>query len=894
MAVNPEREAPELAELLKSVPDELPILPLRATVVYPLTVVPLQVGQPRSLRLLDDVMREGRLLGLVGQKHPEVENAGPDDCYTVGTVGRVVQLLRQPEGGLMVAVQGLERIRIVDWTQQEPYPRARIALAPDTVEQTTVVEALQRLVADQFRGLAATANQPEEIVAAVADMQDPRAMVYVIASGLRMDLAVRQELLELDSVSAKLERLTRFLAHELEVLELGKRIQSSAQEQMTKTQREYVLREQLRAIRKELGEGEEGADETAELRRRLSELPLPEEARREAERELSRLEGLPAVSPEHGIIRNYLDWIVSLPWGKLTGGAIDVARARQVLDEDHYDLDKIKDRILEYLAVRKLKEERAAELAAAVESSGQGTPPLPEDLLREPILCFVGPPGVGKTSLAQSIARALGRQYVRISLGGVRDEAEIRGHRRTYIGALPGRIIQGLRRAEAADPVFVLDEVDKLSAGYQGDPSAALLEVLDPAQNHTFVDNYLGVPFDLTHVMFITTANAMDSVPPALYDRMEVLQLAGYTEAEKLQIATRYLVPKQLRAHGLRPGEVTFEPDALTLIIRDYTREAGVRNLEREIATCYRKAARDIAEHAPAPPTNGSSPAADSNSPPLPPAGGEAQGSQSAAEADGNSLPLPPAGGEGRGEGVHILVNPERVVEYLGRPRFFADVAERTDRPGVATGLAWTPVGGDILFIEAAMMPGGGRLTLTGHLGEVMRESVQAAQSYLRSDARQLGIPEDAFKDKDIHVHVPAGAIPKDGPSAGITMATALASLVTGRPVRSDTAMTGEISLRGKVLPVGGIKEKVLAAHRAGIKRVILARRNERDLEDIPQEVRRELEVIPVDTVAEVLAAALEPAPAVPAAAPAPAPARRSTRRSPAPSKPPAAARSAS
>ncbi len=804
MVAIPERESPELAELLRGLPAELPILPLRGTVVFPLAVVPLQVGQPRSLRLLDDVMRDGRVLGLVSQKRPEIENAGPEDCYQVGTVARIVQLLRQPEGGLLVAVQGLERIKITEWTQREPYLRARYVLAPDEVEQTNEVEALRRLVADEFRRLAGLLNQPEELAAAVGELHDPRALAYLVAGSVRMDLALRQEILELDSVKAKLERLTRFLMRELELVELGKRIQSAAQEEMSKTQREYFLREQLRAIRKELGEGE-GADETADLRARLEAAQLPEEARREAERELARLESLPAASPEHGIIRNYLDWLASLPWRKVTGAAIDVAHARQVLDEDHYDLEKIKERILEYLAVRKLKEERAA--------AREGELELPEEALREPILCFVGPPGVGKTSLAQSIARALGRKYVRISLGGVRDEAEIRGHRRTYIGAMPGRIIQGLRRAEAADPVFVLDEIDKLSVGFQGDPAAALLEVLDPAQNHAFVDNYLGVPFDLSRVMFITTANTIDTVPPALQDRMEVLQLAGYTEAEKLQIALRYLVPKQQRAHGLRPDEVVFEEEALRRIIREYTREAGVRNLEREIAACCRKAVRELAE----------------------------------------------APREGAGP---VVITPERVVEYLGRPRYFADVAERTDRPGVATGLAWTPVGGDILFVEAAMMPGQtGRLILTGHLGEVMRESAQAALSYLRSDAARLGIPPDAFRDKEIHVHVPAGAIPKDGPSAGITIVTALASLLTGRPVRSDTAMTGEITLRGKVLPVGGIKEKVLAAHRAGLKRVILPRRNERDLEDLPADVRQALEFVFVDTVDEVLEAALTPRP---------------------------------
>jgi ATP-dependent Lon protease len=758
-------------------------------------------------------MRNGRLLGLVGQRRPEQENAGPDDCYTVGTVGRIVQLMRQPEGGgLMVAVQGLERMRIVDWTQREPYLRARISPAPDTVETTAEVEALRRLVADEFARMATIANLPDELVAAIAGIDDPRSVAYLVASSVRLDPEARQEILELDSVAAKLERLARVLGRELEILELGKRIQSSAQEQMTKTQREYFLREQMRAIRKELGESEEG-DETADLRRRLAEAGLPEEARREADRELSRLESLPAASPEHGLIRNYLDWVASLPWNRLTGATIDVARARQVLDEDHYDLDKIKDRILEYLAVRKLRDERQAPAAdTPVGQEPSGTVPDPVSIreaeaFREPILCFVGPPGVGKTSLALSIARALSRKYVRISLGGVRDEAEIRGHRRTYIGAMPGRIIQGLRRAEAADPVFVLDEIDKLSVGFQGDPAAALLEVLDPAQNHAFVDNYLGVPFDLSRVMFITTANAMDPVPPALQDRMEVLQLAGYTEAEKLQIATRYLVPRQLRAHGLRDDEVVFESEAISRIIRDYTREAGVRNLEREIATCCRKAARTIAED--------------------------------------------------RAETV--VVTPAQVVEYLGRPRFFADVAERADRPGVATGLAWTPVGGDILFIEASIIPGrADRLTLTGHLGEVMRESAQTALGYLRANAKALSLPPNAFRDKEIHVHVPAGAIPKDGPSAGITIATALASAAAGRPVRSDTAMTGEITLRGKVLPVGGIKEKVLAAHRAGIRRVILARRNERDLEDLPPEVRADLEFTLVDTLDQVLAAALE------------------------------------
>ena len=817
MVAEPTRPpAPESPELGERIPDELPILPLRDAVMFPIGVAPLQVGRPQALQLLDDVMRGGRLLGIVAQRRPETEWPKPDEVYTVGTVARVVQLLRQPEGGLLVAVQGIERFRVISWTQTEPYLRARLLLIPDVVEHTTELEALRRVVTEQFQRLVAAANLPSEQVAAVSTVEDPRALAYLVAGSVRLDTAVRQEILELDSVTRKLERLSRELAREIEIMEVGRRIQSSAAEQLSKSQREYILREQLRAIRRELGEDENR--ETADLRARLEAANLPDEARREAERELSRLESLPAASPEHGIIRNYLDWLASLPWNRFTGGTIDVARARAVLDEDHYDLEKIKERILEYLAVRKLKEERAAAARATQPGAPEEAPPpaaagateRPEEAaLREPILCFVGPPGVGKTSLAQSIARALGRKYVRISLGGVRDEAEIRGHRRTYIGAMPGRIIQGLRRAEAADPVFVLDEVDKLSVGFQGDPAAALLEVLDPAQNHAFVDNYLGVPFDLSHVMFITTANTLETVPGPLQDRMEVIQLAGYTEQEKLEIAKRYLLPKQRQAHGLREDEVPFTDAALRRIIRDYTREAGVRNLEREIAACLRKAARELAE----------------------------------------------------GRATQVEITPERVAEYLGRPRYFGEVAERIDRPGVATGLAWTPVGGDILFVEAAIMPGrGGRLTLTGHLGEVMRESAQAALSYLRSAAEQLGIPVEALQERDVHVHVPAGAIPKDGPSAGITIATALASIATGRRVRSDTAMTGEITLRGKVLPVGGIKEKLLAAHRAGIKRVILPRPNERDLEDLPPEVREALQIILVDTVAEVLAEALEPA----------------------------------
>ncbi|MGH7321785.1 MAG: endopeptidase La, partial [Candidatus Rokuibacteriota bacterium] len=612
--------------------------------------------------------------------------------------------------------------------------------------------------------------------------------------------------------TAKLRRLVDLLQRQVAVRELGRKITTDTEERLSKKQREYYLREQLRSIQRELGEDEEGSSQVAELRRRIEEAHLPDEARREAERELGRLAGLSPASPEYGMVVTYLEWMASLPWSKLGGGTIDIHRARQVLDEDHFDLEKIKDRILEYLAVKKLRQERGVPAARP----GPSETPVPaepphvtgDSPAREPILCFVGPPGVGKTSLGQSIARALGRRFVRMSLGGVRDEAEMRGHRRTYIGALPGRIIQGLRRAETRDPVFMLDEIDKIGADWRGDPSSALLEVLDPAQNHTFVDNYLGVAFDLSQVLFIATANTLDTVPGPLRDRMEILVLSGYTDEEKIGIAREYLIPKQLAAHGLAADELSFDAEAMRQIVRGYTREAGVRSLEREIAAVARKVARRLAE--------------------------------------------------GQRESVRITV--DRVVEYLGRPRFFDEVAERTTRPGVATGLAWTPTGGDVLFVEVTMMPGSDeRLVLTGMLGDVMRESAQAAVSYVWSNAEALDIDPKVFEGKTIHVHVPAGAIPKDGPSAGVTIMTALASLVTRRPVRSDVAMTGEITLRGKVLAVGGIKEKVLAAHRAGIRTVILPSRSERDVEDVPEELRQQLRFLFVDEAEEVLRHALTP-----------------------------------
>jgi ATP-dependent Lon protease len=783
------------------IPDALPVLPLRDAVVFPLTVVPLAVDEPRSLKLVDDVMRGNRLLALVARREARPEPAQPEDLFGVGTAAIIHQLARVPDGGVRLMVQGIERVRILDWIGREPYLIARTAVARDDEAGVPDLEALRRAVVDVFRRLVTVSSElPDELAVAAANAGEARQLVYFIASVVPLPTAARQELLELDPLGAKLRRLLDLLQRELAVRELGRKITSETEERLTKKQREYYLREQLRSIQRELGEEDGGASGVEDLRRRIEAAGLPEEARREADRELARLEGLPAASPEHGMIVTYLEWLASLPWTKLGGSSIDVHHARQVLDEDHYDLDKIKDRILEYLAVKKLRQERAA----------AAPPPVTGDSpAREPILCFVGPPGVGKTSLGQSIARALGRRFVRMSLGGVRDEAEIRGHRRTYIGALPGRIIQGLRRAETRDPVFMLDEIDKIGADWRGDPSSALLEVLDPAQNHTFVDNYLGVPFDLSQVLFIATANTLETIPGALRDRMEVLQLSGYTDAEKVGIAMQYLIPKQLIAHGLRPEELTFEPEAIRAIIRGYTREAGVRNLEREIAAVVRKVARRIAE----------------------------------------------------GTREPVRVTAELVGEYLGRPRFFDEAAERTTRPGVATGLAWTPTGGDVLFVEVTMMPSSEeRLVLTGMLGDVMRESAQAAVSYVWSNAAALDIDPSIFEAKTIHIHVPAGAIPKDGPSAGVTIMTALASLATRRPVRSDVAMTGEITLRGKVLPVGGIKEKVLAAHRAGLRTLILPRHNSRDVEDVSPDVRRELSFHFVDDASEVLNLALTPA----------------------------------
>jgi ATP-dependent Lon protease len=785
-----------------TIPDALPILPLRDGVVFPQTAMPLAVGQARSVRLIDDVMRGNRLLALVAQRDPQTEPATLDDLHRVGTAGMIHQLARGADGSVRLMVQGLERVRVLDLIATEPYLVGRVERAAEPVAAAPETDALRRAVVEIFGRLVAVSPElPDELAASAQGVGDPRQLVYFVASVVPLAVAARQELLELDPITAKLRRLVDLLQRELAVRELGRKITSETEERLTKAQREHYLREQVRSIQRELGDEEAGAGEIAELRRKLEEAGLPEDARREADRELGRLANLSPASPEYGMIRTYLEWMTSLPWSRLDGGTIDIHKARGILDEDHYDLDKVKDRILEYLAVKKLRQERAGRTAEAPPVAGD-TP------AREPILCFVGPPGVGKTSLGQSVARALGRKFVRMSLGGVRDEAEIRGHRRTYIGAMPGRIVQGLRRAERRDPVFMLDEIDKIGADWRGDPAAALLEVLDPAQNHTFVDNYLGVPFDLSQVLFIATANTLDTIPGPLRDRMEVLTLSGYTDEEKIGIARQYLLPKQLAAHGLAADELSLEPEAIRRIVRAYTREAGVRNLEREIAAVARKVARRLAE----------------------------------------------------GERGPFRVTADNLVEFLGRPRFFDEVAERTSRPGVATGLAWTPTGGDVLFVEATMMPSSEeRLLLTGMLGDVMRESAQAAVSFVWSNAAAFDIDPKVFEGKTIHVHVPAGAIPKDGPSAGVTITTALASLASGRPVRSDVAMTGEITLRGKVLPVGGIKEKVLAAHRTGLRAVILPRRNEPDVEDVPAEIRRDVHFIFVDDAADALRYALTP-----------------------------------
>ena len=776
-------------DVTRPVPDVLAILPLRGTVLFPHAVVPLSAGRASSIRLIEDAMQAGRLIGAVTQKNPADDAPTADGLHSVGTIALVHKVLKQPDGTMRVVVQGVGRFHLQELVQTTPFLRARIREIEEPEESSDVEhEALGRSVRSLFEKVVALSpNLPDELASVIAGADSAGALVDLIAASLpTLPLEFKQELLETLPVRERLAKLAGALGKEVEVLELGSKIQSEVQSEVSKTQREYYLREQMKAIQKELGDTDERTQEIDELRKKIEAAGMPEEALREALRELDRLAKMPPAAAEHTVVRTYIDWLVAMPWQTTTIDAHDLARAREILDEDHEGLDKIKERILEYLAVRKVKPDG-----------------------KDPIICFVGPPGVGKTSLGRSVARALGRKFHRISLGGIRDEAEIRGHRRTYVGALPGQIVQGLRRAGSKNPVFMLDEIDKLGMDFRGDPASALLEVLDPEQNATFRDHYLDVPFDLSRVLFITTANVIDAVPGPLRDRMEVIHLAGYTEDEKRRIAEQHLVPKQASEHGLTAGEnVTFTPEALRLLARRYTREAGVRNLEREIASVCRKIARR--------------------------------------HADGRTEP--------------VTVTPDLVTSFLGVPRYeFEELEERTSVPGVAVGLAWTPAGGDVLFIEATRMPGKGMLTLTGQLGDVMKESAQTALSWVRSHAGLLGIAPDFWERSDVHVHVPAGAIPKDGPSAGVTMLTSLVSLLTGAPVRSDLAMTGEISLSGRVLPVGGIKEKVLAAHRAGVRTVLLPRRNEKNLiEDVPVAVRDVMTFHLVSSADEVVRLALD------------------------------------
>jgi ATP-dependent Lon protease len=785
-------ETPDLDEALRQaeqqpIPAALPVLPLRGMVTFPDAVTPLAVGSERSIKLVNDVLSGERTIVMVASRDPEIEDPGPDDLYDVGVVGVVARMLKVPDGSLRILIQGAQRVRLEDYVAEQPYLIARISELPDVVEESPELEALTRNVQTTFAEIIEQIPYlPEELQLAVTNIDDPSALSHLIAGALRISAEEKQQLLEEVDVARRLRRLSEILARELEVIQLGSKIQSQVQSEMDRGQREYFLREQLKAIQDELGEGDERQAEINELRSRIEEAGLPEHAAKAAERELSRLEKLPPAAAEYGVIRTYLEWLVELPWSAETEDNLDIDHAREVLDEDHYDLEKVKDRILEYLAVRKLKPD----------SPG-------------PILCFVGPPGVGKTSLGKSIAKALGRRFERLSVGGVRDEAEIRGHRRTYIGAMPGVIIRALRDAGSRNPVFMIDEIDKMGADFRGDPASAMLEVLDPAQNNSFRDHYLDLEFDLSDVMFIATGNLLDPIPGPLQDRMEVIHLAGYTTDEKLHIAKRYLVPRQIDANGLRPSQIEFAEPALRAIIEEYTREAGVRNLERMIGTVCRKVARDVAE--------------------------------------------------GRVDGK-VRISAKRARELLGRRLVFSETRRRTKVPGVATGLAWTPAGGEVLFIEATAMPGSGKLTITGQLGDVMRESAQAALSWVRGHHPLFApdLADDWFAVNDLHIHVPSGAVPKDGPSAGVAMATALSSLAGRRPVRNDVAMTGEVTLTGQVLPVGGLKEKALAAQRAGIKRVIVPALNEGEINEIPEHERGDLEFIYVEELGEALAVALE------------------------------------
>jgi ATP-dependent Lon protease len=761
------------------------MLPVRDLVVFPHMVLPLFVGREMSIKAIDEALAGNRLVLLVAQRALDVENPQPKDIYSIGTVGMIMRMLKLPDGRIKILVQALARARVLEYDQTAPFYVVKTEKLPDAQanEVGLEIEALMRTVKEQLEKIIGFGKlMLPEIMVVIENLDEPGRLADMIASNLGLKVETAQEVLEIMDPIERLRRVNEILNKEIELLSMQQKIQAEAKGEMDRSQREYFLREQLKAIQKELGEVDERAEEIAEIRKRIKKSKMPEKVFKEADKQLKRLEKMHPDSAEAATIRTYLEWMVEVPWSKKTKDNLDVAAAEKVLNADHYDLEKVKERILEFLAVRKMKEK-----------------------MKGPILCFLGPPGVGKTSLGKSIARALGREFVRMSLGGVRDEAEIRGHRRTYVGSLPGRIIQGIKQAGSNNPVFMLDEVDKIGMDFRGDPAAALLEVLDPEQNHAFTDHYLAVPFDLSNVMFITTANLMDPIPGPLRDRMEVIDISGYTEEEKVGIAKNYLIPRQLAEHGITEKHVDLTEAALRIIITQYTREAGVRNLEREIASVFRKVARKIAE----------------------------------------------------GKVKQYPITPKTLQSYLGIPKHLPEAEQEHDEVGVTTGLAWTESGGDIIYIEATTMKGKGAITLTGHLGDVMKESAHAALSYIKSRQREIGIKPDVFAKLDVHVHVPAGAIPKDGPSAGITIATSLASAFTDTPVRHDVAMTGEVTLRGRVLPIGGLKEKLLAAKRAGMKTVIIPKRNEKDLEDVPKHVRQGLQLVFAETMDDVLPVAL-------------------------------------
>ncbi len=768
------------------IPDTLPVLPVRDIVVFPYMIIPLFVGRDISIKAIDNALNSHRLILLLTQKDLSVETPGPDDLYQIGTVGMIMRMLKLPDGRVKILIQGLSKVRVINFSQTEPFILADIEkLTESRVEEITIeIEALMRSVKELLdKAVSLGKTILPDVMVIIENIDDPGRLADLVASNLGLKTEQAQEVLEILDPVQRLKKVSEILARETELLTVQQKIQTEARTEIDKVQREYFLREQLKAIQKELGEMDERAEEIEEFRKKIEEAKMPEKVQKEAEKQLKRLQKMHPDSAEAATVRTYLEWLTELPWSKSTTDNVDIKVAEKVLNEDHYDLEKVKERILEYLSVRKLTKK-----------------------MKGPILCFIGPPGVGKTSLGKSIARALGREFVRMSLGGVRDEAEIRGHRRTYVGALPGRIIQGIKQAGTNNPVFMLDEIDKIGLDFRGDPASALLEVLDPEQNNAFIDHYLGVPFDLSNVMFITTGNVVDTIPSPLRDRMEIIYLSGYTAEEKLNIAKNFIIPRQLKEHGLTDKDVRITDQAILKAITEYTREAGVRNLEREIANILRKIAKQIAE----------------------------------------------------GKKQNFLVTPKNLSRYLGVPKYLPEEEVEKDLVGVATGLAWTETGGDIIYVEATTMKGKGSLILTGQLGDVMKESAQAALSYVKSRAKKLGINEEVFSKTDIHIHVPAGAIPKDGPSAGITMATAIASALTGKPVRRDIAMTGEVTLRGRILPIGGLKEKSLAAKRMGIKNVIIPARNKKDLEDIPKYVKKDMNFILVETMDEVLAQALK------------------------------------